>query len=155
MLLADLAHASLVTRCALAPVDAAVLLGTLLHVVPEGGAALSAAAQERILRQTNGVPFFLVSAAQDAQTGIIEEREPRDTVPWVVAHGVRQRMAALPPEVRDLLGVAAVVEREASRAVLIAVSARAEEAVLAVLETACYARLLEEVDPHTYRFPTM
>src|SRR5205823_12107816 len=69
----------------------------------------------------------------------------RDVVrPWTVAQGYRQRVAILPEAPQQVLGVAAVVGRVASRALLVRVVARPEEEVLAALAAACRARLLDE-----------
>jgi predicted ATPase len=57
---------------------------------------------------------------------------------------IRQRVAALSEPARQALDAAAVVRRRVSLSVLSAVLAQPEEAVLAALEAACQARLLEE-----------
>jgi tetratricopeptide (TPR) repeat protein len=72
-------------------------------------------------------------------------------VPWDVAQGVRQRVAALPPLAQELLDVATVLGRQAPRRVLQGVVAQPEEVLVATLEGACQARLLEE-EPEGYRF---
>ncbi len=163
---ADLARAGLLRHHLLGPLapgDAAELLADLLA---EGGApgrdaqALAA----RVLERAGGTPFFLVSYAQalraarhqgqDGPTGRGQgsTRAGLDTVPWDVVEGVRQRVALLPEAARRLLGAAAVVGRRVPWALLVAVSAQDEEAVLAGLEAACQARLLLEDESGAYAF---
>jgi hypothetical protein len=72
-------------------------------------------------------------------------------VPWDVAQGVRQRVAALPALAQELLALVAVLGREAPRRLLPLVAGKAEEAVVAALEAAGRARLLEET-AQGYRF---
>jgi len=143
-MLADLAHAGLVTRLTPAPLtglDAARLLDRLVQDV----AAVQPALRVEVLRRAEGVPFFLVSCAQALRAGHdAGERSASAMVPWDVAQSVRQRVAALPEEARALLDSAAVVGRCASRALLMALAGCPEGDALAMLETACRARLLEE-----------
>src|SRR5207248_6640979 len=112
----------------LAAPDAAHLLQTLL---PDGEHTASAARvlRERVVQRTGGVPFFLVSCAQGlrAHAG---ESDTEQLVPWDVAHGIRQRVAALPEAVQQVLGVAAVVGRRVPHALLRQVTAHTEEEVL-------------------------
>lgn len=105
--------------------------------------------------RAGGVPFFPVSCVQGWQEGTFTAGEEGggDTLPWSVAHAVRQRVAALPSTAQAVLGVAAVAGREALRRLLVTTSASPEAEVLAALEAACQARLLEEVGVAAYRFP--
>ena len=73
-------------------------------------------------------------------------------MPWDIAQGVQQRVALLPAAGQDLLAVAAVVGRRASRALLVAVAEQPEEAALAGLDAACRARLLLEDGADAYAF---
>ena len=168
-MLANLAHAGLVTHLTPAPLtglDAARLLDRLVQDV----AAVQPALRAQVLRRAEGVPFFLVSCAQalragqgggegganegGGEGGANEgggEGGARAMVPWDVAQSVRQRVAALPEEARALLDSAAVVGRRASRALLMTLAGCPEEEALAALETACRARLLEE-DAEAYLF---
>jgi tetratricopeptide (TPR) repeat protein/transcriptional regulator with XRE-family HTH domain len=145
-LLADLAHAALATHHRLEPLqpeDAETLLSALLG--NEG-----AAFREHVVRRAGGVPFFLVSCAQAVRAGALEHTGA-DAVPWTVAQGIRQRLAALPQATRAVLGVAAVLGRAVEPTVLTAVDARPEEEVIVALEAASQARLLAE-DEHGYHF---
>jgi predicted ATPase/DNA-binding XRE family transcriptional regulator len=149
VLLADLAHAGLATRRALAPLasqEAAQLLDDLLP----GGETVDRDLRARVVQRTGGVPYFLVSCAAALRQR--EELEGEGSVPWDVAHSVRQRVAALPAAAREVLGAAAVAGRVVPRALLAAVAAGPEGAGLAGLEAACRAHVLEEEGPDAYRF---
>ncbi len=162
--LADLGRAGLATHVTLAPL-ASPEAGQLFDRLATGatGAAGAAGAsvelRERVLRRAGGVPFFLVSYAQTLpassaarSTKGADGADGADgAVPWDVVQSVRQRVAALPSDVRTLLDVAAVVGRQTPRALLVALGAHAEETTLTALAVACRGRLLEEVDD-TYRF---
>lgn len=152
--LADLAHAGLVARCDLEPLsapDAARLLDALLT-----GVATAPAPRTRVLRRTGGVPFFLVSYAQwlrdRASRSDAEQNSATNGIPWDVAQGIRQRVAALPDVTQQILSIAAVVGRRVAHTLLSQVTGRAEEDVLAALEAACQARLLVEEDSESYVF---
>jgi tetratricopeptide (TPR) repeat protein len=69
-----------------------------------------------------------------------------------VAQSVRQRVAALPEGARELLGIAAVAGRVTARALLTQISLHPEREVLAALEDAGHAGLLEEEGATAYRF---
>jgi tetratricopeptide (TPR) repeat protein len=155
ILLADLARARLAVHRTLAPLaleEARQLLDGLVGDLAVDSMAL----HRRVLQRAGGVPFFLVSCAQALRAtalgdGTVPE-ECLDDVPWDVAQGIRQRMAALPEAAREVLGVAAVVGRQVPRAILTAVVAQPEGEVLAALEAACRARLLLEEGSDAYIF---
>jgi hypothetical protein len=105
---------------------------------------------ERVLQGADGVPFFLLSYAQALRSG--DREAPLDTVPWELAQGVRQRLAALPAAAQEVLGVAAVLGGPVPLALLSAVAAQPEPEVLAALEAACRARLLVETGAEAYQF---
>jgi predicted ATPase len=152
--LADLAQARLVRRRVVGPLTTGEV-GELLDILLAGPAQESAApaaarlVRERVVQRAGGLPFFVVSWAQGARW---EEGWTAEAVPWDMVQGLRQRVAALPAEARELLGAAAVAGREASRSLLARVAAQPEEEVVRALEAACRARLLEEAGEHTYRF---
>jgi tetratricopeptide (TPR) repeat protein/transcriptional regulator with XRE-family HTH domain len=141
--LADLAQAGLVRHhvlSPLAPTEVRQLLNAMLIGNLGDGAALAA----RVAQRTGGVPFFVVSCAlalrADARAGI-------EAIPWDVAQGIRQRMAVLPAVAREVLAVAAIaVGRTVQAPLLATVLEEPESAVLAGLETAWRARLLEDVE---------
>jgi tetratricopeptide (TPR) repeat protein/transcriptional regulator with XRE-family HTH domain len=148
-LLADLAQAGLVARRLIDPlsyVDAADLLATLLV----GTTGTQMTAQDAILRRAGGVPYFLMSWVQAVGQG--EQASTDAALPWSVAQSVLQRVRALPEVSREVLGVAAVIGRVAPRPLLAAVVAQPENALVAALDAACRARLLEEHGDDAYRF---
>ena len=152
MMLADLAHARLATHHTLLPLameEATQLLDTLLEGSPGVDEGARAALLTRVRQRAGGVPFFVVSYAQGLRLGQSDQRD--DAVPWDVAQGVRQRVAALPERARTVLGAAAVLGRVVPPAILIAVVTQPEEEVLAALEAASQARLLLD-EGHTYHF---
>jgi tetratricopeptide (TPR) repeat protein/transcriptional regulator with XRE-family HTH domain len=144
--LADLAHARLAARRRLAPLgrkEAARLLDELLA----DRAATDGTPRDRILQRAGGVPFFLVSFAQEPQTGELADQEPgmdggRETAPWDVAHSIRQRLAALPEGAGEVMGAAAVIGRVVEPMLLTTVLAAPEREVLRALDAASRAGLL-------------
>jgi tetratricopeptide (TPR) repeat protein len=159
LLVADLAHAGLVTHRLVPPLkheEAARLLTALL---PEQSAPATC---ERVIPRTGGVPFFLVSYAQGLAFGapdaLLDRRPAEDGgVPWEITQSIRQRRAAVPLTAQAILEVASVAGREVPRRLLAVVAAHPEQEVLQGLEAACRARLLEETQgaPGTgllYRF---
>ena len=146
--LADLAAAGLAVQRALAPLapqEARDLIDRLLEETTG-----RAEVREQVLQRTGGVPFFVVSCAQRLRHSA-DGGDEQEGVPWDVAQSVRQRVAMLPEEARDLLSVAAVAGRVVPRALLAATSARPDAEVVATLEAACQARVLEE-EADAYRF---
>jgi tetratricopeptide (TPR) repeat protein len=155
VMLADLAHAGLAARrllSALTPQEAAQLLDELLEGIDHAGTDLRAA----VLRRTGGVPFFLVSCAQELRAGDGEAggglpRAGEGIGPWAVAQSVRQRVAALPEGAWTVLSAAAVVGRLVPHTLIGSVTGRPESDLFAALEAACRAGLLAE-DDEAYQF---
>jgi tetratricopeptide (TPR) repeat protein/transcriptional regulator with XRE-family HTH domain len=145
VLLADLAHAGLLrhhTLGSLGPAEARELLAGLL----EDAAGVPAVLRESVVERAGGVPFFVVSYARGLQAGV------GGAIPWDLAQGLRQRVAALPAGAQEMLGVAAVVGRVVPRWLLATVLARPEDEVLAALDAACATQLLRETGIDTYEF---
>jgi predicted ATPase len=94
-----------------------------------------------VVQRTGGVPFFLVSCAQSLRADPTlwaaadapgrGGGSPAAALPWDLAQSLRQRVAALPEAAQDLLGLAAVVGREVSPALLTAVTRQPVHAVVA------------------------
>ncbi len=148
-LLADLGRADLLTQhriAALPAAEAAELLGVLLEM-RDMPFDLDGALRERLLQRAGGVPFFLISSVRGLRSGVGPAEVPGD-----LAQSVRQRVAALPPAARTVLGVAAVAGRQVGGTLLLAVAAEPEEEVLAALEAACRAQVLEDAGAQGYRF---
>ncbi|HEV7129265.1 MAG TPA: AAA family ATPase, partial [Ktedonobacterales bacterium] len=154
--LANLAHARLARPLPLeplTPLEAGELLCDLL-----GTSAPHDRAEDRraevVLRRAGGVPFFLVSCAQrevERQAG--DDR--LEAVPWDVARSIEQRVAALPPEARALLGAAAMAGRRVARPLLLALGGRLgqrPEESLSALDILHQARLLVAAEPEAFQF---
>jgi tetratricopeptide (TPR) repeat protein/transcriptional regulator with XRE-family HTH domain len=145
---ADLARASLVRVLPLGPLTDADAGRLLLQLAPQGEqmpAVLSA-----IVRRAGGVPFFLVSYAEQVRGG--GQGGAPLAVPWTVAQVIGQRLAVLPGPAKELLSVAAVAGRVVPHTLLAQVTGSDEEQVLQAVETALEARLLAEDGPDRYRF---
>jgi tetratricopeptide (TPR) repeat protein/transcriptional regulator with XRE-family HTH domain len=141
--LADLAQAGLAHQHTLGPLtgeEARWLLATLLEGVECDREALAAG----VPRRAGGVPFLLVSCAQEVRRG--GQSTAGETVPWDAAQGIRQRVAALPAAAQEVLGAAALIGRLVSPALLLAAAEQPESAVWAALDAASHARLLNAVD---------
>src|SRR5690349_14908220 len=145
---ANLARASLVRVLPLGPLtdaDAGRLLRQLAPAGEQVPAVLPA-----IVRRAGGVPFFLVSYAEQVR-GDSQGGAPL-AVPWTVAQVIGQRVAALPGPAKELLSVAAVAGRVVPHTLLAQVIGSDDEQVLEAVETALEARLLAEDGPDGYRF---
>jgi predicted ATPase/DNA-binding XRE family transcriptional regulator len=149
VVLADLAHAGLAAQRTVPPLT---LRETeeLLDLLLERGERRRDVQQTDVARRTGGVPFYVVSYAQELRRVEMEEVE-RKAVPWSVAQSIRQRVAALPAPVRTALEVAAVAGRVVEPVVLLAIMHHSEQEVLGALELASRAGLLAE-DTHAYLF---
>lgn len=154
VLMADLAREGSVRHLELDPLepDAAATFTTYLL---EDAAGDREALTRRVLERSGGVPFFLVSYARALLPSTLET-QPRSEehgamIPWDIRQTIRQRIAQLPDATQEIVGVAAVVGRQARGEVLLATATRPEQEVLAALDLACQARLLME-EKGTYRF---
>ena len=146
--LADLARASLVRVLPLGPLSDADAGRLLLQLAPQG--EQMPMVLPAIVRRAGGVPFFLVSYAEQVRGG--GQGGAPLAVPWTVAQVVGQRVAALPGPAQELLSVAAVAGRVVLHTLLAQVIGSDDEQVLQAVETALEARLLAEDGPDRYRF---
>ena len=145
---ADLARASLVRLLPLGPLTDADAGRLLLQLAPEG--EQMPAVLPAIVRRAGGVPFFLVSYAEQVSGG--GQGGAPLAVPWTVAQVIGQRVAALPGPAKELLSVAAVAGRVVPHTLLAQVIGSDDEQVLEAVEAALEARLLAEDGPDGYRF---
>jgi len=145
---ADLARASLVRVLPLGPLTDDDAGRLLLQLAPEG--EQMPVVLPAIVRRAGGVPFFLVSYAEQVSYG--SQGGAPLAVPWTVAQVIGQRVAALPDPAKELLSVAAVAGRVVPHALLAQVAGTDDEQVLQAVETALDARLLAEDGPDGYRF---
>jgi transcriptional regulator with XRE-family HTH domain/tetratricopeptide (TPR) repeat protein len=152
----DLARDRLLTRLRLNTLtieEAEALLRAMLRGINAEATAIDPVVRQ-VLRKAEGAPFFLVSWAQGLRSGSLSLDAP-DAVPSDIAHSIHQRVDALPPVVRELLGVAAVIGRRAPRLPLLAVAREMEyreRETLDALEAAVRARLLLEDGEDGYQF---
>jgi tetratricopeptide (TPR) repeat protein/transcriptional regulator with XRE-family HTH domain len=152
IMLADLAHAGLAAQRTLAPLTPQEV-GQLLAALLEGTHADRDGLRERVAQRTGGVPFYVVSCAQVLRQDEGESDQGADAVPWDVAQGIRQRVAALSDVTQEVLGVAAVIGRVVWPALLIAACEQGEREAIAALEAASRARLLLELEEEgAYQF---
>ena len=147
---ADLARASLVRVLPLGPLTDADAGRLLAQLSPEGEQQEQPAVLSAIVRRAGGVPFFLVSYAEQVSGG--GQGGAPLAVPWTVAQVIGQRVAALPGPAKELLSVAAVAGRVVLHSLLAQVTGSDDEQVLEAVETALEARLLAEDGPDRYRF---
>ncbi|MGH2514452.1 MAG: ATP-binding protein [Ktedonobacterales bacterium] len=154
MLLDDLAReglAALAPLAPLAPDEATQLLTDLLADMSVD----IGEARRRIVSRAGGIPYYLVSSAQEARAGVLANDAEALAVPWNVAASIRQRVSLLAEPAREALTVAAVVERQIPRDVLLLVAGGlgySEGVTLRALETAVHARLLVERAEGAYAF---
>ena len=137
------AHARRVPLARLAPADCASLVATL------GGVNLGVPGlAERLHRETEGNPFFLMSMLHSLREGELHLGEPATEGPWMLPDAlraaVRARLAYVPQEARATLEAAAVFGRRFDFDMLLAATHEPEERLLDALETLVKRRLLRE-----------
>jgi len=148
--LADLARAGLVTHRTLGPLRPEETECLLDHLL-EGVDGVAPSLRARVLQRAEGAPFFVVSWARGVRVQTWDGALAW-SAPWDVRQSIRQRVAALPEAAREMLGVAAVVDRVVSCALLRGVVTRTEGEAVAALDAALRAHLLEEDGAEGYRF---
>jgi transcriptional regulator with XRE-family HTH domain/tetratricopeptide (TPR) repeat protein len=155
MVLGDLARESLASSAPLAPLatdEAAHLLDILLADV----SAATTALRQSIMSRAGGVPFYLVTCAQEARIGALAGLPEHDVaVPWSAAASIHQRVTQLAEPAWDVLAIAAVMQRSTPRDVLLPVAeglGHDEAAILRALEAAVRARLLTEYTDGSFAF---
>src|SRR5215469_12790057 len=147
-LVADLVRTSLVRVLPLGPLTDADAGRLLLQLAPQE--EQMPPVLPAIVRRAGGVPFFLVSYAEQVRGG--GQSGAPLAVPWTVAQVIGQRVAVLPAPAKELLSVAAVAGRVVPHTLLAQVTGSDDEQVLQAVETALEARLLAEDGPDGYRF---
>jgi transcriptional regulator with XRE-family HTH domain len=154
VLLSDLAREGLATRIPLAPLvydDAAQLLTTLLAEV----SPMTSSAQSSILARTGGIPFYLVSCAQETRVKAQPQADDAFIIPWSVAESIRQRASLLAKPADDILAIAAVAAHATPREALLLVAkdlGHSEHVTLRALEATTRGRLLIEQPDGDYAF---
>ncbi|PWT73032.1 MAG: hypothetical protein C5B60_08735 [Chloroflexi bacterium] len=151
-MLVDLSRDGLAERIQIGELDqseARALVMTLL-----GNATVPPETVEHILERAGGVPFFLVSCALSLRSESAQPGKPAE-IPWDAAESIRQRLAALPAETQELLGVAAVIGQLIPRRRLVAIMQSLgwdEHEIVRAADRACKVRLLLEHSPAIYQF---
>ena len=133
--------------------DSIALLRQLLAAHEE----VSAETRARVARQCGGIPFYLVSWAQALASGTLPAGDGAadEALPWDVMQSIRRRIALLPEVAGEALQTLAVVGDKASLRLLretLLASGRREDDIVAALESATRARLIEEVGGDSYQF---
>lgn len=147
-LLTTLGERQLAEHIALAPLSTSEAMEVLDGLLSTGQ-AVDVRLRQRIVQRAGGVPFFLVSCALSIG---FDAPGAAQSLPWNIAQSIRQRVAALPTEAREVLQAAAVMGRVFQRSTLLAVLGVSNDGVLAGLDAACRSRLLLRQGRATYRF---
>lgn len=156
ILLADLAREGHLTQVPLGPLasdDAALLLAELLGSPDAAG--LTSEGQAKILLRAGGVPFYLVTCAQEAQVRAQSLLDGQFSVPQTAAQSIRQRVALLDELTADILAIAAVAGRAIPRNTMLLVAAglgHGEQSALKALEAATRSHMLVERADGSYVF---
>lgn len=160
--LADLRRSPGVTRLALGGLD---LDGVIKLVSEAAGHQLDAAGQSlavAVHAETEGNPFFVGEVLRHLrESGAIYQQDgrwvsDRTTAQLGIPEGVRdvigRRLNRLSTQANAALSVAAVIGRDFPLDLVARVGGQSEETVVAGLEEACAARLVEETAVASYRF---
>jgi tetratricopeptide (TPR) repeat protein/transcriptional regulator with XRE-family HTH domain len=127
----------------LGPADTESLVATLADVSP----AATGLAQ-RLHRETEGNPFFLMSILQSLREGETQLEVPASEGPGLLPDAlraaVRVRLAHVPKEIRPVLDAAAVLGRRFDFDTLLDVVREPEEQLLGAVEALVKRRLLHE-----------
>jgi tetratricopeptide (TPR) repeat protein len=107
---------------------------------------------ERLQRETEGNPFFLMSMLHALEGEISAAAAGELPLPEALRASVRARLAHVPQDARPMLDVAAVLGRRFDFDTLLAVTREPEEKVLTALETLVARRLLREEAEGFYDF---
>jgi predicted ATPase len=147
-LLASLAHDQQMRQVTLPPLSLGAATDLLLACVKDyGGTATELL--ERVVHETGGVPFYLTAWAHDINT--LRAASLDDHVPWPTRHSVRARIDSASAPVRPVLETVCAAGGRITFPVLVAVAGPPDTDVLAALESATRARLIQE-DGETYMF---
>ncbi len=136
-------HARRVPLARLGPADAATLIAEL-DDANLGAPELA----ERLYRETDGNPFFLMSILHSLREGEIQPgdqtNESASMLPDSLRAAVRARLAGVPQDCRLTLETAAVLGRRFDFDMLLEATHEPEERLLAAVETLVRRRLLRE-----------
>jgi tetratricopeptide (TPR) repeat protein len=164
-LVADLTREGIASTLPLAPLPSAEAASLLSALLPDASGTQDSEADRArwenarrvMLGRSGGVPFYLVSSAQELHAGMVPSAAGERALPWSAAVSIRQRVAALPPSAQQVLGLCAVIGREIDRDLLLlaarrAVLVEAEADLLHGIDAAVRARLLVEQGERSFAF---
>ena len=126
----------------------------LLRGLLAGSEEVSRETQAHVARQCGGIPFYLVSWAQALTSGTLPSGEDA-ALPWDVMQSIRRRIGSLPEMAGEALQTLAAAGGKASLRLLreaLLASGWSENDVVAALESATRARLIEEAGGVGYQF---
>ena len=148
-LLRALRREGLVAEIELKPLDAAE---TAELAARAGGRPLGNDEAARLYRDTEGNPLFIVEMARASALSGSPAGAPEPALPPQVQAVIAARLAALSAAARELLGVAAVVGREFTFAVLQRASGASEEVLVQALDELWQRRVVREQGGEAYDF---
>lgn len=128
----------------LAPDELAAVVGAELGADPDE------ATIERLAARTAGNPFFLHELLRAHHA--LGEAGDFDALPTSVGEVIRRRIGALPGDPGEVLAMAAILGREFTLRVVVALAERGDDEVLDALEAAMAAGLVVEVPERVGRF---
>jgi DNA-binding SARP family transcriptional activator len=138
-------HAGVVDEIDVPPLDAGFTERLAASVV---GAELDPRAAARVYRDTGGNPLFVVELARAGLIGA----DGGSRLPAQIQEVIRTRLQRLSPPARDLAGVAAVVGRSFTFALLAEVTGMEEDALIRCLDELWQRRIIREHGAEAYDF---
>ncbi|MFW6097712.1 MAG: ATP-binding protein [Chloroflexota bacterium] len=136
------------TEIALRPLDPEE---TLELATNSAGTVLNPAFAERLYRETEGNPLFVVESARSARTGGAATVQDGFISPRIQAV-IEARLNQLSPEARDVADLAAALNSQFSFDVLAQAGDFGEEALVNALDELWRRRVVREVDEEAYDF---
>ena len=129
---------------------ARIEVADLIDGALEGSQGLPGNVVAAIIERCEGNPFF----AEELLKSAVDHSGSNDlgSLPLSIKAGIRHRLAALAPENRAMLDVAAVLGVHFGHAAIAELSALPVSDVLRMLRDAHAAHIVEEVDASTFRF---
>jgi tetratricopeptide (TPR) repeat protein len=162
VMLADFRRMVGVQRMSLSGLDEVGVLELLVHALEQEADDRTRLLARTLVAETEGNPFFVTEVLRHlAETGALARTEGSWTsdrsgeefdIPEGVREVVGQRLDRMSESANDLLTTAAMVGREFTVALLTDVSGRDPDNVLAALDEATSARIVEEIGLDRFRF---
>jgi DNA-binding CsgD family transcriptional regulator len=117
----------------------------LIDAALAGRSPIAASTLTAIIERSEGNPFF----AEELLKAAVEQHSD---LPRSIRSGIRHRLAALAPDDREMLDVAAVLGVRFDHTLLAALCARAPADVVRMLRRARDSQLVDEIDATLFRF---